>query len=812
MGCSQGSNSEGGNKPNSQSIAMEMSAEAVEANNIHARPEKIKGSLGNKHIKKYNECALRIKSYFRNQSPPEDEETLWQDDLFPPIVNSIFGKDSNGDPTDKFEERTSAYWNHFKVKEDDVMWLPANEIFTAGKYSVFEGSIECDDINQGSVGNCYFMSAMAAMAEFPELIVECFRTLKVTKNGCYEVVMRIHGKWQIVLLDSYFPVDVQTKKPKFSKPNGAEIWVMLLEKAWAKVNGGYLNINAGLVSDPLSTFTNFPTEYYRFADHTNKNEIWEHIKECENNNYIMATTSNFTKEMSSVGLVGGHAFSLISAKEATVVGKVVKLLKIRNPWGYKEWKGTWSDGSKEWTEEAKKAFGTEDHKNKDDGCFWMAFEDFLQYFINIETCMKQNNICSKGIECHKGELETPHVFQLTLDSKSSVSIQAIKRKWRFNRKIPPNPYLIVNIIVAKKGGEEYQWINGVGDCASDPLMKVDLEQGEYIVYVVPNYRDNTYDKKRKYVIQVTATSFFKFDFLDYDRKYDLLKELMWCYVEKSGKKNPRKQQDYVYIGKADSLSIGCVYIANYSNTDYVLEGPHDVLNMRDVTQEENHNVELALPGKAHGYKGICGVALVVFTRDKFYSSYSCGASKYKFVPKSCEQFVPDTERFLKSPENNSRIDSEDNYTWVHKQFKLDISKITETINQEEVLRNFIKASYPDKYKEMMKFSGPQDGVEVLFQDKYDFGNGSCYIGQWKKDTPHIRHGVGYYDWYSSGSAYVGDIKDGKFHGKGCMKWNNGTSVSIDYVNGQMHGIRIHRQNNGSEKKIQYANGKFVRWL
>ena len=45
----------------------------------------------------------------------------------------------------------------------------------------------------------------------------------------------------------------------------------------------------------------------------------------------------------SSGLVKGHAYSVTSATMVTAKGKEVKLVRIRNPWGQKEWNGDWSD-------------------------------------------------------------------------------------------------------------------------------------------------------------------------------------------------------------------------------------------------------------------------------------------------------------------------------------------------------------------------------------------------------------------------------------------------------------------------------------
>jgi len=70
------------------------------------------------------------------------------------------------------------------------------------------------------------------------------------------------GVLQEVVVDDFIPVDAKGK-PLFAKPSGGkEIWVMILEKCWAKLFGSYENIVGGLPNEVLHAFSGAPTFYY----------------------------------------------------------------------------------------------------------------------------------------------------------------------------------------------------------------------------------------------------------------------------------------------------------------------------------------------------------------------------------------------------------------------------------------------------------------------------------------------------------------------------------------------------------------------
>jgi calpain-15 len=62
------------------------------------------------------------------------------------------------------------------------------------------------DINQGELGNCYFLAVLSAMAEVPERIFARFITKEPNKAGIYLMSLFVNGTEVPIIVDEYFPV------------------------------------------------------------------------------------------------------------------------------------------------------------------------------------------------------------------------------------------------------------------------------------------------------------------------------------------------------------------------------------------------------------------------------------------------------------------------------------------------------------------------------------------------------------------------------------------------------------------------------
>lgn len=86
---------------------------------------------------------------------------------------------------------------------------------------------------------------MSIMTERPALLERVFARKHFSPSGIYEVRLCINGKWQSIIVDDYFPC-YPNGGPIFTSCTTNEIWVLLLEKAFAKVRGCYQNLEEGL--------------------------------------------------------------------------------------------------------------------------------------------------------------------------------------------------------------------------------------------------------------------------------------------------------------------------------------------------------------------------------------------------------------------------------------------------------------------------------------------------------------------------------------------------------------------------------------
>ena len=178
---------------------------------------------------------------------------MFVDADFPPNYKSLYGSLEN---------------NHKRAKEGYGR-LPVADSWRRGKqlthsrdgnkmkYQVFRGEPSAEDIQQGALGDCYFLSALAVVATRLDIINKIFVSKETNNIGAYQVRLCKDGNWQIITVDSLFPI---TKNGTLAYANGArcQLWPAILEKAFAKIYGSYAAIESGTCIEALQILTGAP--------------------------------------------------------------------------------------------------------------------------------------------------------------------------------------------------------------------------------------------------------------------------------------------------------------------------------------------------------------------------------------------------------------------------------------------------------------------------------------------------------------------------------------------------------------------------
>ena len=503
-----------------------------------------------------NQCIQDCTTYYLDQEPPK--EGTFEDKIFPDDLGDL-----------------KKY-----AKQGEICWMSWKE-FYGEEAKMFGDGIQVDDVTQGDVSNDYFTATISALGEFPRLIAQLFRTKTVPENGCVEIALQIEGKWQIVLLDDKFPVYKNSKYPLFCRSKTKELWSLYLEKAWAKINGGYSKIVDGNSRDVFQTVTPFNAVPVDISDEK-KTKLWENLVKADQFNTIMTCIID-PKRPAKMGLEPG-CFALISAVEKDIGEDKVALVKIRNPLGRGEWQGDWSDKSDKWTEEAKAAFGFEDGGN--DGTFWMPFSDFYNYFATINFCIPVRPLHNNLITVPEDKAKNFNVLKIRPKDNGVFMADIKKATTRSDPKLPSSFSVIDTMIFAKVGDKEQREFEYITSGCNEPIS-AKVESGvEYVLFYYVDYERGKCDKVRPFNLLLSSNVTFEVaENEEEDKNLSLLKQIVEPVVSAKDKYKSRFSNPEVVFftsNRFEQSSIGLAFFKNPQDKDICLKTKLKLTNLKMI--------------------------------------------------------------------------------------------------------------------------------------------------------------------------------------------------------------------------------------
>ena len=395
------------------------------------------------------------------------------DEFFPPEDNSLYSTKSTltsyelpSLPSFLPKNKKKFLSQYAMRNKGNYTWKRLSEIYNLKELKVYSNNnILSNDIEQGELGDCYYLSVLSALSENPERIKKLLPKPKITEEGVYECDVYIHGNLTPIVIDDYFPVienENEETEIAFANMNqeSKNIWPMLLEKVWAKCNLSYEDIIIGNSAEAFEFLS--PAPYDTYYHNVDTKKLFDLIRQSLKKGFIVVSDITLTENtnldfLSKIGLLTNHAYPIIDTAILRQNTTEIKLLKIKNPWGTNEWNGDWSENSGKWTENFRKNVGYEE---KEKGVFWMAYEDFIQFYTSTHICQIHDDYIYSCKKVKFNSDECFNIVKININKNSSGYFLVNLKNKRIYENLKgidnfSNPFCSMSVFKEDKNGFNY---------------------------------------------------------------------------------------------------------------------------------------------------------------------------------------------------------------------------------------------------------------------------------------------------------------------------------------------------------------------
>ena len=415
-----------------------------------------------------------------------------------------------------------------RLNQDDEYLMKKAAFFRAGGYN-------SSDIFQGVLGNSHFISALIAVARVPSRVKKLILYDPDDSRGAFGFTFCVNGCWKAIVIDDYLPFfrrglkleDYQrVKDPVYSeeveqfrldfvgaRPYKNILWPLYMEKAYAKVSGGYFNMTrAGDARFTLTDLTGAPSEMMRIEDFPSKEVFWEELVRIFNEGFIICfktisdykarqvfqnrfrifetgsvgkmlgkspikvLKSDFLRE--NIGLLPDQTYPLMGLQET----EGSEAVKLRDPWG----RLSFSQENKSDIDRRCSYSGDSFGKTKEMvvplNIVWESFEQIFVCFWN--SSYSYSNFSFKGgrntFSCFELEIPKAAEYYIRVSQPSHFLSQL-----NANRRVQ---YPDLQLVLLKQSGTSYSYICGIKEAFRDVWadteeIEASSESSKYLLYV-----------------------------------------------------------------------------------------------------------------------------------------------------------------------------------------------------------------------------------------------------------------------------------------------------------------------------------------
>lgn len=269
------------------------------------------------------------------------------------------------------------------------------------------------DLKIGRLADSYLFGALSVLSTSPNALAQLFpeldgdlvipdrvevgtlfpREQQYNDEGVYAVRFWRNHRSRVVVIDDYIPCS-QYGKPVFGSFTGSngkfEIWSLLVEKAYAKLHGGYEAIIGGQESYCLQDlYGGVPGSFKLQEKFPNEDEAWHAISKSLHAGSLVGCSNEDVEMDLPKGLRKSFAYGVMALVELDYKGELTRLVQLRNSWGVgthsqpDKWGGAWSSADPKWHSFSRSQKVEVGFQFREDQTYWMDFSAFYCFFSTI---------------------------------------------------------------------------------------------------------------------------------------------------------------------------------------------------------------------------------------------------------------------------------------------------------------------------------------------------------------------------------------------------------------------------------------------
>ena len=736
---------------------------------------------------------------------------------FPPNEFSFMGRAQDGSYLDPVEAKQRL------IKDSEVEWKRITDIVP--KPVIFEDTINMQFIKYGRVSLPYFYSVLSALADqCPSIFTKIILSKDYNPKGSYQVKLYIDGQFQTITIDDYFPCLRGTNVYFFTRPSNFQIWPLLIEKAWAKVNGGYLNIINMWPGDLFKALTGFTYDEL-IHPQLSQHHLFNELSEIKKNKGFAFSLTKDSPEVENKGLFIYRTYILEAVEKVELDKDIFEyLLKLRDAELEQDWVGDYSPKSNLWTDKLKSKM-----KNKDelkDGEFWISLADFHKLFIRTDICHMITDGFTKYFKFKKEELATPKVFNYYVQEDGIASVSILEKNWHFHRELR-NISHPTSLIIAEydPANNDIKKVYSKYENNEDLEITKTLKKGYYLVWAYKTTDPNEKIAANEMIVRFSTIAKGSVDLIGDDTNFDLIRTLITQCVKNDHKEELQKEDFFYDVDNSFDQS-GIAY-------EVAVNPLNNVHQVWKVDSTSTHGFLILPPYNKPDFEIVLG-----YKDDQTI----LGIKRYKYgkqclnlaIDVNIMRFSQDPPKVLPKPDV-SKFFSKDNtkFKAVNENPTFSSSEIRKSakfpsVNHWDLFLEKHKAKYPLIVEELKKlkpltkeifdlniismngntYIGEADYGIRFGRGAFIFGReGTIYIGYWDKGLQFVRgkvfdkknnlifegeykkgmrDGKGVYN-YQGGEKYDGMFVRGLKEGKGIFTWSDGLKWDGNFKNDQLDG-------------------------